>query len=348
MATQASFFAGRSVVVTGAGGFIGSHVCRRLAVEGAVVHAMVRRAGSRRLTHVARTTNPGRSSRTTSSPGGSVTEWELDVTAAEPIRERFATARPEIVIHLAGDTTARRFDGDWAAIDRALAVNLWGTLNVVRAAIDSDTVRVVIRAGGLEEYGTGATPYDESQREQPVSPYSASQVAATHITEMLQQHTPIALVTLRPALVYGPAQSTDFFIPALIDNCLRGIDFDMSDGEQRRDVVYIDDLVDAILAAASAVDLRDGIDLRGAVINVGHGVEHRMVDIARLIVRLTSTDATVRIGARPRRTGDLEHLVAKTDVATSMLGWHPRVTLAEGLSRTIDWCRAEIGAQAER
>src|SRR5439155_23050557 len=106
--------------------------------------------------------------------------------------------------------------------------------------------------GGLEEYGTAPTPYDEFQREAPISPYSASQVATAHYVGVLQHHTMARIVTLRPALVYGPDQSTDFFIPSLIVSCLRGATFDMTDGTQGRDLLYIDDLVDAIVLAATA------------------------------------------------------------------------------------------------
>ena len=146
----------------------------------------------------------------------------------------------------------RRFDGAWEAVERSLEVNLVGTINVLHAALESGApVAAFVRAGGLEEYGLAATPFEESQREQPVSPYSASQVAATHYCEVLQRHTSVAIVTLRPALVYGPDQSTDFFIPGLIVSCLRGIDFEMTEGEQTRDLLFVDDLVDAFLLAAS-------------------------------------------------------------------------------------------------
>ncbi len=319
-------FAGRCVVVTGAAGFIGSHVTRRLVRDGAAVHAMVRRRGSPRLADVRR----------------SIVESELDVTDADLVRERFAEVQPEAVIHLAGETSARRFEDSWDALERSFEVNLRGTLNVLRAAIELDGVRVVVRTGGLQEYGTAQVPYHEAQLEQPVSPYSASQVAATHYCRMLQPHTSVTLVTLRPALVYGPGQSPDFFIPALIDSCLRDVDFEMTSGEQGRDLLHVDDLVEAIMLAVSRTVPG------GAVINLGHGEEHRMVDVARLIVRLARTDARLRIGARPNRAGDLDHLFARNDLAASLLEWHPRVALADGIARTVEWYRAEMAAEVAR
>ena len=124
----------------------------------------------------------------------------------------------------------------WDGIARALRVNLDGTLAVLRAVQEaSHDVAAVVRAGGLEEYGAGPTPYREGQREAPISPYSASQVAATHFCQMLQPDTAAAIITLRPALVYGPGQGGDFFIPSLIRSCLANVPFDMTSGVQGRD-----------------------------------------------------------------------------------------------------------------
>lgn len=201
---------GRPVLVTGASGFLGSHVTRRLVREGAEVHALVRRAGGARLADV----RPF------------VTEHEADVADAAAVTCCVARARPEVVFHLAVDTASRRFGaGDWTTVDRSITVNLRGTLHVLRAALECGSVRTFVRAGTLEEYGNGPVPHDETQREEPVSPYSASLVATTHFCQALQRHMDSAVVTLRPTLLYGPSQAADFFIPAVILACLRGEEF---------------------------------------------------------------------------------------------------------------------------
>ena len=229
----------------------------------------------------------------------------------------------------------RRLGEGWAGIERSLRINLEGTLTVLRASLDaSHPVRAFVRTGGLEEYGDGPIPYREDQRERPISPYSASQVAATHYAQMLQRGSATEIVTVRPALVYGPGQSLDFFIPSLIARCLRNEDFDMSAGLQRRDLLFVDDAISALLTAATHGGLR------GAVINVGHGVAHAMVDVAREIVSLTRSTAELRVGAVPTRTRDIEHLVADVALARTMLGWAPRVSLTDGLLRTIEAYRA--------
>jgi len=314
--------AGRRALVTGASGFIGSHLVARLVREGTEVHVLQRSdAPPPRLHPVL----------------AQLRVWHADVTDRDAVHAAFEGGAPDVVVHLAADTTVRRSHEGWAGVERSIRVNLEGTLTMVRETIEArHPVSVFIRAGGLEEYGTGATPYVETQREQPISPYSASQVAATHYCEMLQRETRIPLVTLRPALVYGPGQSTDFLIPSLITSCLHGHDFDMTAGTQYRDLLYVDDLIEAFVRALT----RDSVT--GGVINVGHGIEHAVRDVAQEIVRLCGTSGRLRLGARPERPGDLAHLVTSTRRASELLDWSPAVPLTEGLVRTIAWYRAQV------
>lgn len=319
---------GRRALVTGASGFIGSHLVARLLREGVEVHVLQRGdAPSPRLAPLR----------------AQLSVWRADVTDRDALHAAFEGAAPDLVVHLAADTTVRRTDEGWAGVERSVRVNLEGTLAVVRETIDArHPVSVFLRAGGLEEYGAGETPYVETQREQPISPYSASQVAATHYCEMLQRETQTPLITLRPALVYGPAQSTDFLIPSLITSCLRGIDFDMTAGTQYRDLLYIDDLIEAFVRALTREAVR-------GVINVGHGIEHAVRDVALEIVRLCGSASRLRLGARPARPADLAHLVTSTRRSSELLDWRPAVPLTNGLGRTIAWYRtqlAEPGAPA--
>ncbi len=315
---------GRTVLVTGATGFVGSHVTRALVRAGARVHVLVRPTSPRwRLADLA----------------DHVQVQQGDVTDALSVRECYRASKPYVVIHLAGDTACRNFDGQWRGIERSVAVNLQGTLGMLRGAFEAEAPPAVfVRSGGLEEYGDCATPYDEQQREQPVSPYSASQVAATHYAQMLQRNAPFTIVTLRPALAYGPAQSPAFLIPALIRSCLEGKDFEMTTGDQRRDLLYVEDLADAFVRTAARPALR------GAVLNVASGEEHAIRDVADRIVRLTGASIHLRAGARSARPGDLQHLVGGTDRARRMLGWQASVPLDEGLARTVAWYREHPGS----
>ncbi|MEO5797931.1 MAG: SDR family NAD(P)-dependent oxidoreductase [Gemmatimonadales bacterium] len=319
--------AGGPVLVTGATGFLGAHLVHRLVGEGREVHSYGR-AGSdgARLADVA----------------DKHTRWVGDVNDAASLSHALTSSRAEVVLHCAGDTSTRKFDGDWDAIDRAMHVNLFGTLTLLRAAGEPGSqVRQVIRLGGLEEYGTAPTPWSEEMREEPSSPYSASQVAATHACQALQPHLPFSVMTLRPALVYGPGQSRDFLIPALVTTLLRGRRFPMTGGQQHRDLIHVDDLIDAVLAAMRHPEVR------GAVINISAAQEWKIVDVARQIARLVDAEALLDIGALAQRPGDLTHLVARNDLAAELLGWYPRVTLEAGLQQTVEWYKANTSPSAQ-
>lgn len=313
------------VLVTGATGFLGSHLVHRLLAGGAEVHVLARATSSFERLH---------------DVGSRLVRWTGDVTDRESLQRCLGSAQPAIVFHLAGHTAGRRFEGDWSQVERAIADNFLGTIALLRAAETSGApIRSVIRTGGLEEYGAGPTPYAETQREQPRSPYSASQVSATHWCKMLQPQLPFAVVTLRPALTYGPAQSVDFLIPALITALLRGERFPMTDGTQRRDLLYVDDFVDAALRAAAHPDLR------GTILNVATAEEHSMGDVAATIAQQLGAEHLVQRGALPARAGELMHLVARTDEALRTLGWRPATPLALGLARTIAWYRDRKGTR---
>jgi UDP-glucose 4-epimerase len=305
---------GSRVLVTGATGFLGSHLTRQLVSCGADVHAVSRDGGR-------------------GETGPSIQWWTCDVRDGDRVEQLLGDIRPALVFHLAGSTEARGGDDDsverWSA---SYAVNLLGTLNVLlavrRAGAD---VRRVVRTGGLEEYGNGPVPFREDQREQPVSPYSASQLAATDAARLLHRTAGLPVVTLRPALVYGPGQSQTFFIPSLMASCLRHVPFEMSAGDQTRDLVFVADVVDACLRAATA----DGID--GRVVNVGSGREYRIRDVAELVVHLAASRTELRVGARPPRRSDLDRLVCDPSLAAELLGWRATTSLESGLQQTLDW-----------
>lgn len=312
--------AGQSVLVTGGTGFIGSHLVRRLVHEGADVHVL-KRPGSLawRITDLA----------------GRLTIHTGSLAETDRLEGILRDARPDAVLHLAGATDVRVLDADLDGLERSVEVNVMGFLRLVRAAHRlARPPRRIVRACGLEAYGTGPIPYREDQREAPVSPYSASQTGATHYAQMLAPHLPFDLVSLRLALVYGPAQAVSFFIPALIHHCLAGRPFPMTSGHHRRDLLFVDDAVDAFCRAAVV----PGLD--GAVLNVSSGEEHSMADVADLVEALCGRDGVVvEAENRPRRV-DLPHLVADNTRARRSLHWRPGTSLRDGLHRTIDWYRA--------
>lgn len=314
---------GVDVLVTGAAGFLGSHLTRRLLGDGARVHVMLR---------------PGGACDRIADLMPAMRRWDADLGDTASVERAVAAAAPQVVFHLAGLTGGRGGqEGSADHLAQTYEANVAGTVGLLAALLTAaPRLRRIVRTGGLEEYGRGPLPYREDQREAPVSAYSASQVAATHFADMLHRRAGLPIVTLRPALVYGAGQSTSFFIPALIGACLEGRAFEMTAGLQTRDLVYVDDVMEACVAAATVPDIE------GRVINVGSGQEYRIRDVAERIVKLIGCGSTLRVGALPDAPGDLARLVCDPSLAASLLQWHPRTSLEEGLAQTIAWYRRPL------
>lgn len=309
-----SFFKGKVVIVTGATGFIGSHLSRRLLEEGAEVHVLLKKDSNQfRIQDILR----------------NLTVWFGDLRDYPYICFCIKNSRPQIIFHLAALRDVRR---DSELIEPMIDINIKGTTNLLQGVLkEKIALECFVNTGSSEEYGNGSAPFNEDQREIPVSPYSASKVAATYFCQMLHKSMGLPIVTLRPFITYGPNQDTDMFIPSLIQHCLEGKDFPMTEGDQTREFIYVDDIVDAYLLSARCPRAI------GEVINIGNGVEYKMRDLAEKIVCTMGNPIKLLIGALPKRPGEAKHFFCSNKKAKNLLGWSPKIDLNEGLKRTIEW-----------
>ncbi|MBZ5604305.1 MAG: SDR family NAD(P)-dependent oxidoreductase [Acidobacteriia bacterium] len=313
------------VLVTGGTGFIGSHLVRRLIDAGNDVHVFARKSSD--LFRI-------------QDAASEITLWRGDVTDFDSVTRTVDAVAPEIVFHLAGDTSGRRWSRGFSELDASIDVNLLGTLNLLRALHRAPKPPGrFIRAGGLAEYGDAPVPFDESARELPVSAYGASQAATTVLLSALQSQLSFLVITLRFAAVYGPGRSEEFFLPALIVRCLEGGEFEMTSGDQPWDLLYVDDAVDALLCAAEAPAAS------GEIVNIGSGCAYTLREVAeRAVAKIGS--GRLRIGAISASAGDIRKLYCRIEKARRMLEWEPRVDLDAGLDRTIAWYRQRAGKPA--
>jgi UDP-glucose 4-epimerase len=311
------------VLVTGGTGFVGSHLVRRLVVgKDNDVHIIARLdSPTWRIDDLLE----------------QLTIWRGDLIDRSFVGQCLAECRPEVIYHLAADTRSRSTGGDISGVESSLEINVRATYRLLDILNQGAwPVRRFIRTGGLEEYGCGPYPHIESQREWPVSAYSASQVAATHYCIMLQPYLRFPVVTIRLALVYGPAQSAQFFIPSLIVHCLKGCNFNMTSGKQTRDLLYVDDAVEALLRSSLASGLE------GQIINVGSGKGYRMIDVAQAICTAAKSHIGLEVGSAPERTIEVQQLICNPNKAKLLLDWSAQTELATGLASTVEWYRNHI------
>lgn len=290
------------VFLTGATGFIGRRLTQRLVTAGAEVTALVLPGEANLLPDGVR-----------AIPG--------DITVPETVARAIDAAQPDLVIHLA----AIGITNPDLPFTAACAVNVGGVINVLDAARQMKTINRIVMIGSSYEYG--ARRADEGL--DPFNAYSAAKVAAWAFARAAFNTWGAPVVWMRLFQVYGPGQREQALIPAAIRAALSGDDFPMTAGEQQRDFVFIEDVVEGLLAAAGA----PGIE--GRALDVGTGQLHRVRAIVERIWALSGARGRILAGALPYRPGEVPAIPADVDRTRRLTGWEAQTGLDEGLQKTI-------------
>lgn len=310
---------GRPVLVTGAGGFIGSRLCERLVEIGAEVRVLVRY------------TSDGDAGWLDRSP----IRGEIDVrrgdladrdSVLDAVRDR------EIVFHL-GALIAIPYS--YLAPESYVRTNILGTLNVLQTVRELGVARL-IHTSTSEVYGSAQfVPMTEAHPLVGQSPYSASKIAADKLAESYHRSFGTPVVTLRPFNTFGPRQSARAVIPAIAVQLLAGRPVRLGDTRPTRDFVFVDDTVDAFLRAAAL----PGIE--GLTVHTGGGREIAIGDLPAMIA--AAAGLPVEVEADPQRmrpaASEVERLHADASLAKDRLGWTPSISVEEGLARTVAFIR---------
>ena len=310
------------MLVTGAGGFIGSHLAERLVEFGASVRALVHYNAM------------GTWGWLDSSP----VKNEMEVIAGnicdrDSVRE--AMQHTDIVFHLAALIA---IPYSYHAPASYVQTNIEGTLNILQAARELETERVV-HTSTSEVYGTARyVPIDEKHPLQAQSPYSASKIGADKMAEAFHLSFGVPVVTVRPFNTFGPRQSARAVIPAIITQVLAGNSIRLGNLHPTRDLNYVANIVDGFVRAASVPEAV------GQTINLGYGREISIGDLAQLIASLMGRTVTIESDSqRVRPDGsEVDRLLADNTLARNLLGWEPQVSLEDGLLRTIEWVREHL------
>jgi NAD dependent epimerase/dehydratase len=309
------------VLVTGAGGFIGSHLVSSLLAEGAEVRAMVR--------------YNSRSSRGQLSDLGETPRERLTVAAGDVRDARFvreAVDGCDVVFHLAA---LIGIPYSYAAPGSYVETNITGTLNVLEAVREAGTPRMVATSTS-EVYGTARyVPIDEEHPLQGQSPYSASKIGADKLVESYNLSFDVPVVTVRPFNTYGPRQSPRAILPSLILQALSGDSIRVGSLTPVRDLTYVSDTVAGFLAAATA----KGVE--GETINLGTGVAYSIAELVERVCEVAGRKPPVVVDEERIRpdSSEVMRLVAGNDKAREKLGWTAKVSLDEGLKLMVPWFR---------
>jgi nucleoside-diphosphate-sugar epimerase len=294
--------AGKKVLVTGATGYIGPHLCQRLMESGSVVFAV-----SRNYANHLDVTNMNYQS--------------VDLADISLVRQLFKNVQPDYIFHLAGRAIGSR---SMDVVESTFYSNLVTTLNILTAGTEFKSERIVI-TGSLEE------PINDNDAIVPSSPYAASKWAASAYARMFNKLYQTPAVLIRLFMVYGPGKNDPHkLVPYVITKLLEGTPPELSSGKRNIDWIYIDDVIEGLIHAALATEVE------GKTIDIGSGNLISTHDFVNQIQMLMHSKTDLLFGSLDDR--QMEQIrKADIDKTYSLINWKPIVNLEEGLKKTIRW-----------
>jgi len=308
---MATALSGKRTLVTGANGFIGAHLCRRLRKEGAEVHAVYRsrRPNERDADHW----------------------WHADLAELKDVQRILRGAAPNVIFHLASHVKGA------PGLEHVLPTfqsNLQSTVNLLTVAAETNRPRVVLT-------GSLAEPEVENGELFPSAPYAAAKWACTGYARMFHALYKLPTVIARVFMVYGPAQiDLTKLIPYVTLSLLQGKSPKISSGDRLVDWIYVSDVVNGFVALAESPNVD------GATVDLGSGSLISIREIVRQLAKVIGNGIEPEFGALPDRPMEPTR-TARTADALARIGWKPEVSLQEGLKRTVDWYRRELERSPE-
>lgn len=303
-----------TVFVTGAYGFIGSHLVRRLFTLGHAVHVLVKPSSnpwrlkdirSRIIIHTTRMT---------------------DIRALTLLLKKL---EPSAIYHVA----AHGAYANQTDYDAMVRVNTMGTLTLLEASLEVP-YEVFVNIGSSAEYGMKSKPMNEHDLLEPQSVYAATKASGTLLCQVFAKLYDKPIVTIRPFTVYGPYEEAFRFIPTVIRSIIAGQRVMLTKKTLRHDYVYIDDMVDACLIA-----LKKGSTLMGTICNVGTGVEYTNAQVVQMLFRIAKKTVPIEAGMYNPRQWDSPHWVADISETKRLLRWEAKTPLTQGLQKTYEWMK---------
>ena len=301
------------ILVTGAAGFVGANLVRRLLADGSDVTAVVR---------------PGSDLWRLQQLANDVEVAEVDLRDAAAVDGLTARSGAATIFHLAAHGAY-----SWQTDRRAIFDVVVGSLvNLVESALRHE-VAAFVATGSSSEYGFSGCAPSESELPEPNSDYAVAKVSATFLLGHIGRTTAMKTRTLRLYSVYGPYEEPRRLMPTLIAHALRRTLPPLTNPSTARDFVHVDDALDALLAPVTETGES------GAVYNVGTGVQTSLEELIELVRELFDIPLRPEWGTYDPRTWDTDTWVADSRLIRAELGWQPKVELADGIRATAEWMR---------
>ena len=290
----------KRILVTGGNGYLGTFLVKALEKENANVFVASRNA---ELLY---------------------NHFAVDITDFDAIHKVVQEIQPDVVFHLAANISRSR---DFAIYNDMAKVNVTGTLNVLQALQNLDAH--FIFTSSSEIYGNNTSPFNENQLPKPVSPYSLSKVNAEMLIQTYCLNNNKKFTNLRIFNFYGEHMPEDFFIPQMINSLKREEDFLMTKGEQTRDFLYVDDVVQALLLTAKNTNSYN------ETMNVCSGKGTKLNELAAAVNKKMNAKAKIIVGAIPYRDNEVWEMIGDNSKIKQKLGFEPQVNLENGIQRVL-------------
>jgi nucleoside-diphosphate-sugar epimerase len=307
----------KTILITGATGFIGANLTRYLINIGCNVHVITREEANKwRIQDLL----------------SQIKEYNCDLRDPDQLNKLVRVIEPDIVYHLAAYGSYPLLQQD---LNTIIQTNIIGTLNLI-TALSKIKYEVLVNSGSSSEYGLKTEPMVESDVLKPINHYGASKAAASLFAQVFTKSFGQPIVTLRPFSVYGYYEEPTRLIPTVITACLRGKDLNLTKGEQVRDFVFIEDVVDAYVRASITKNIY------GHIINIGSGNQYTVKEVVSRIIELCGNSVNANWGSIPYRDGETSFWVANNIKAKQLMDWEPQTGLDQGLMQTIDWFKNNL------
>ena len=309
-------FKNNQALVTGAAGFIGSNLVRRLINEHAIVHILIKKdTNIERLQDIK----------------NDIFIHRINIDEQIKLSNLIRKNQFKYIFHLA----AHGSNSYQTDIREMISTNIVGLLNLL-LALNESNYKAFINTGSSSEYGFKNHPMKESDVLIPNSFYSATKGSATLLCQAFVKIFNKPIVTLRPFSVYGPDEPEKRFIPTAINAFLNNTSINLTPGCERRDFIYINDFIDAYIIAAKRAN-----DIKGEVINIGTGIQYSNDDIVKILEKIFKKTIRVHKGRYPKRSWDSPTWVADTKKAKKLINWKAKHTLPEGIAETVKWIKEQ-------